>query len=549
MRVRRYRFIRYDITGCFDAKITTKMKDLLSRFYEPMLLDEILLHQRVQVMHWVITFNLLVCLIAGGYYSVTGIYPTRVTFIFILWAVGLLMAYLMLHRGDVTLAGIYFTFIDWLVLSYLAALIHGEINSPFIATNLLIAIAAGLLLGRVVGLIYAGLGILSVVTIFAASQVGILPAPLYPLTPWRSLIFQVMNLALIVVIIGFTTRVIRESLLHARKHQNELVEKNRELEATRASLELQVEKRTAEILKQKQYFEALMQNSPLAIVALNQQHCIVAINQAFEKLFGYTPSDAIGCDLDSLIATPETLAEALKYTHSTLAGEQVNGSSKRRRKDGSLVDVEIFGVPVFVEGNQVGVLGLYQDITARKESEHQLQFLATHDLLTVLPNRFLFNDHLQQALTKAKRYHRSFAVLFLDLDGFKEVNDTFGHQKGDLILQQVAKRLKSCVRESDMLARQGGDEFSFILEDIKDEQAAISISNKILAGLAEPFLIEGGELSVTASIGISLYPEDGEDIEALLKKADSAMYKAKGSGGNTCTCHAQPFADIAIGRG
>ncbi len=525
------------------------MKDLLAHFFEPILLDEILYHRRVRAMRWVITFNLIICMIAGGYYTAKGIYPTRVTVIFILWAAALLLAYLLLHRGDVTLAGIYFTLIDWLVLSYLAAFIHGEINSPFITTNLLIAIAAGLLLGRVVGVIYAGLGLLSIATIFVADLAGILPAPLYPLTPWRSLIFQGMNLALIVVIIGFTTHIIRVSLLQARNHQNELIEKNRELEVTRASLELQVEKRTAEILRQKQYFEALMQNSPLAIVALDLQHCIVAINQAFEVLFGYTLSDATGRDLDSLIAIPETMAQALSYTHNTLAGEQVIGSGTRRRKDGSLVEVEIFGVPVFVEGNQVGILGLYQDITARKESEQRLRFLATHDLLTELPNRSLFNDRLQQALNKAKRFHCSFAILFLDLDGFKEVNDTFGHQKGDLVLQQVAKRLKSSVRESDTLARLGGDEFSYLLEDIKDEKTAFSISNKILTALAEPFLVEGREVTVTASIGISLYPGDGDDTESLLKKADAAMYRAKGSGGNTCTSQAQSITEFERSRG
>jgi diguanylate cyclase (GGDEF)-like protein len=213
------------------------------------------------------------------------------------------------------------------------------------------------------------------------------------------------------------------------------------------------------------------------------------------------------------------------------------------------VDVEIFGVPVIVGGDQIGILGLYQDVSARIESEQQLQFLATHDLLTELPNRFLFNDRLQHALTKAKRYHSSFAALFLDLDGFKEVNDSFGHQKGDLVLQQVAKRLKSCVRESDTLARLGGDEFSYILEDIQDEQTAFGISHKILTMLAEPFLVDGKEALVTASIGISLYPEDGDDTEALLKKADSAMYKAKEAGGNTCTCYGQIYSDREGKRG
>ena len=168
----------------------------------------------------------------------------------------------------------------------------------------------------------------------------------------------------------------------------------------------------------------------------------------------------------------------------------------------------------------------------RKQAEEKLQYMATHDLLTNLPNRFLFNDRLEQAVAKAKRGDRRFAVLFLDLDGFKEVNDRFGHQKGDGVLQQVAERLKECLRESDTLARLGGDEFSLILEDVQDNRSAAAVPQKLLAALAAPFYVDENEITITASIGISLYPDDGDATELLLKQADAAMYRAKELGGN-----------------
>jgi diguanylate cyclase (GGDEF)-like protein/PAS domain S-box-containing protein len=509
------------------------MKSKLLRAFDPMFPDEEQARKRATLLRWMILLNLLICLAVVWFYSAYGIFSTRERIVVGLWAGAILLAYVLLLRGRVVLAGVYFTLVNWLVLSYVAAFIHGDLSSPVIATNLLVAVAAGLILGRVYGFVFVGLGILSVAAIYSASQSGVLPEPVYPLTPLRSLIFSVLNFLMVGVVISYITLVIRESMRRARQHESELLEKNRELEAARASLELQIDQRTAQILEQKQYFEALMKNSPLAIAAMDQNHRIVAINDAFEKLFGYTSTDAIGQELDSLVATPETLAESQDYTRRVVAGEQVYGTGKRQRKDSSQVDVEIYGMPVIVEGKQVGILGLYQDISSRKQAEEQLQYMATHDLLTNLPNRFLFNDRLNQAVAKAKRTGRRFAVLFLDLDGFKEVNDRFGHQKGDGILQQVAHRLKGCLRASDTLARLGGDEFSLILEDIQDTRSTAAVPQKLLAALAEPFYLDEKEITITASIGVSLYPDDGDATDLLLTKADTAMYRAKELGGNT----------------
>jgi len=508
------------------------MKSHLLRAFEPVFFDDVQAKKRADTLRRLILLNLLICMVVAWLYAKYGVFSTRERVIVGLWAGAILLAYFILQRGWVTLAGVYFTLVNWLVLSYLAAYIHGDLDSPLVATNLLIAVAAGLILGRAYGIIFVGLGIFSVTMMYFAGQSGVLPKPAFPLTAARSLILHIINFLMVGVVISYITQVIREAMQRARQHEGELLMKNRELEAARASLELQVAQRTEEILEQKQYFEALMKNSPLAIVALDQNYRIVAINDAFEKLFGYSLTDAIGQDLDSLIATPETMEEALEYTERVRTGGQVYGSGKRKRKDGSLVDVEVFGMPVIVAGEQVGILGVYQDVSSRKQAEEKLQYMATHDLLTNLPNRFLFNDRLEQAVAKAKRGDRRFAVLFLDLDGFKEVNDRFGHQKGDGVLQQVAERLKECLRESDTLARLGGDEFSLILEDVQDNRSAAAVPQKLLAALAAPFYVDENEITITASIGISLYPDDGDATELLLKQADAAMYRAKELGGN-----------------
>jgi diguanylate cyclase (GGDEF)-like protein/PAS domain S-box-containing protein len=508
------------------------MKPHLLRAFEPVFLDDIQAKKRANTLRRLILLNLLICVAVAWLYAAYSVFSTRERVVIGLWAGAILLAYAILQRGRVVLAGVYFTLTNWLVLSYLAAYIHGELDSPLIATNLLIAVAAGLILGRAYGLVFVGLGILSVVAIYFAQQSGVLPEPAFPLTAARSLILHVLNFLMVGVVISYTTQVIREAMQRARLHEDELLEKNRELEAARASLELQVAQRTAEILEQKQYFEALMKNSPLAIAALDQNYRIVAINDAFERLFGYNLTEAIGAELDNLIATSETLAEAQEYTRRVRSGEQIYGAGKRKRKDGSLVDVEVYGMPVIVAGEQVGILGVYQDVSSRKQAEEQLQYMATHDLLTNLPNRFLYNDRLNQAVAKAKRSDRRFAVLFLDLDGFKEVNDRFGHQKGDGVLQQVAERLKGCLRGSDTLARLGGDEFSLILEDIQDAHSAAAVPQKLLSALVAPFYVDENEIIITASIGVSLYPDDGDATELLLKQADTAMYRAKELGGN-----------------
>ncbi|MGN6389525.1 MAG: EAL domain-containing protein, partial [Burkholderiaceae bacterium] len=183
-------------------------------------------------------------------------------------------------------------------------------------------------------------------------------------------------------------------------------------------------------------------------------------------------------------------------------------------------------------GDAPGLVAIYRDITLRRRNENHLRFLANHDLLTRLPNRMQFYRRLDHAIGEAARSERAFAVLFIDLDRFKNINDTFGHSAGDLLLQMVSDRLSRNVRKSDLLARLGGDEFTVLAECLPDTHDVVALTDHIMDALAQPFHIEGHELFVSASIGIAVFPQDGRDAESLIRSADAAMYHAKGLGKN-----------------
>src|SRR5262249_18928725 len=184
-------------------------------------------------------------------------------------------------------------------------------------------------------------------------------------------------------------------------------------------------------------------------------------------------------------------------------------------------------------GQVIAVIGLIRDVTDRKNAEQQIEDQAYHDALTGLANRRLFQGHRALAIALAGRPAGTVAVLFLDLDHFKVINDTLGHSTGDALLRLIGRRLKACVREGDTVARVSGDEFTIVLQDLAKKEDAALVARKVLQSVAEPVALDGHRLSVTTSIGITFFPDDGEDAESLLKNADNAVYVAKSEGRNT----------------
>ncbi|HQN17862.1 MAG TPA: diguanylate cyclase [Syntrophobacteraceae bacterium] len=278
---------------------------------------------------------------------------------------------------------------------------------------------------------------------------------------------------------------------------------------------------------------SVFDNSIEAIVITDAHANIVKTNRAFTEITGYGPNEVIGKN-PRLLSSGLHNAEFYRSMGAILidtgqwAGEIIN-----RRKNGEIYPSWLtLSIVKDERGEITNYVGISADITVRKEHEERLSFLANHDALTRLPNRILFNDRLKQAVARANREVTEMAILFVDLDDFKNVNDSFGHITGDSALQIVSKRLLDCVRKSDTLARWGGDEFILLLEKIVSAEDVAGVAQKVLKRISGPFQIDNHEIALTASIGISRFPKDAKDLTALLKGADGAMYRAKESGGN-----------------
>jgi len=275
-----------------------------------------------------------------------------------------------------------------------------------------------------------------------------------------------------------------------------------------------------------------------AVLNIDINGKVTYLNAVAEYMTGWTGRDALGRPITEVLQLVDaaTRVPVLSPLEQVLRQDGVVGLSANcllLRRDGHECAIEDVAVPVRDRrGNVSGAVMVFHDISQAQAMTRKMSHLAQHDFLTDLPNRILLVDRLNHAMALAQRHHGKIAVLFLDLDGFKHVNDTFGHMLGDQLLQSVARRLTACVRNSDTVSRQGGDEFVIMLADDVHEQDVILIAEKILAALAAPYNIENLELQVSASIGIALYPTDGQDSETLIKHADTAMYHAKSSGRN-----------------
>lgn len=281
-----------------------------------------------------------------------------------------------------------------------------------------------------------------------------------------------------------------------------------------------------------------------AIFITDETGHIVWTNRAFSRLCGYSPEELFG-------NTPAMLSSGMQsksfYTdlwQTILSGKVWRGIVIDRRKDGSLYTVDETITPLLDEqhGTITHFIAIQQDMTRQSQQQEQDHYLAYHDLLTGLPNRAHFMELQKQAMLHAAHAKDMLAVLFLDLDKFKPVNDTLGHDIGDLLLQAVAERLQSAVRKSDIVARFGGDEFAILLTSLLDMEVAITIAGKLVATFTQPFIIAEHKLHIGVSIGISMYPADGQTEQELIRKADQAMYIAKQQGGNSFRFYCNAFS-------
>ncbi|MFY0544398.1 putative bifunctional diguanylate cyclase/phosphodiesterase [Brevibacillus sp. H7] len=271
-----------------------------------------------------------------------------------------------------------------------------------------------------------------------------------------------------------------------------------------------------------------------AIMVTDRKGTILLINPAFTKLTGYQKEEIIGKNPKILSSGRHGADFYVDMWTSIHESGYWTGEIWNRRKNGEnyLEHLSIQSIKD-EKGKTVFYSATFRDITERKRFEEQIIHQAYHDNLTGLPNRFLFEDRILLELEHAALYQQSFAVIFIDLDRFKPINDSLGHAVGDLILQEVAKRLSSILRKTDTVSRLGGDEFIVLLPNIKSTQDVAEVSHKIVHSLSEPFYVSGHELFIGVSVGSSIFPIDGKDVKTLIKHADAAMYRAKENGGNT----------------
>jgi diguanylate cyclase (GGDEF)-like protein/PAS domain S-box-containing protein len=266
--------------------------------------------------------------------------------------------------------------------------------------------------------------------------------------------------------------------------------------------------------ERRAHVEATLDCLADAVLSTDLDGRITYLNQAAEALTGWSRQEADGRPVGEVVKTVGLGADCVLI-----------------RRDGHQTEIEHSTTSIFdVDGQARGTVMVFRDAGTARELTRHLSHLAEHDALTDLPNRLLLNDRLTRAIALAERHHKPLAVLFLDVDGFKAVNDSLGHAAGDAILRSIAARLGAAIRKSDTVSRYSGDEFVIVLPEIEQGDDAAVVARKLVRAASGPHRIEARNVTVTASVGIALYPDDGRDAETLIKHADAAMYDAKRTG-------------------
>jgi diguanylate cyclase (GGDEF)-like protein/PAS domain S-box-containing protein len=295
---------------------------------------------------------------------------------------------------------------------------------------------------------------------------------------------------------------------------------------------------------------ATLESTQEGILAVCREREIITYNKMFLRLWDINENLLKMQSPEMIFQQLAQQAEESQLFFSTLLSLYENPKKENIREwklqSGKIL--ELYSHPRYIDNKQVGSVFSFRDITERKKLEEQLLYQATHDSLTRLPNRILLTDRIQQAILHAKRYRMFVGILVVDLDNFKQINDSLGHNAGDILLKLVSKKLLSCVRESDTVTRLGGDEFVLVLVSLKNEEELIQKARQLVETFLVPSEIENHQLTVTVSIGISVYPKDGHDPDILLRNADAALYHAKEEGRNTFQFYRTEFNDHLLQR-
>lgn len=285
--------------------------------------------------------------------------------------------------------------------------------------------------------------------------------------------------------------------------------------------------------------QAILNSIGDAVLSIDASAQVTYLNPMAESLTGWSREEATGRPLTEVFQVVDGVTRQAVPNQITRAIDEnktvhLASNCLLIRRDGREYAIADSSAPIRNQNGQAtGAVIVFRDVTAERAQSEHLAYLAQHDHLTGLPNRLVLSDRLEQAIALARRHNKRGAVLFVDLDGFKHINDSLGHAVGDKLLQSAAQRLVGGLRDSDTVSRHGGDEFVILLSEIEHPHDATLRAEKMLQSLAEPHAILGRNLDITASIGISIYPDDGDDAETLLRRADSAMYQAKNYGRNT----------------